>query len=123
RGNHLEPRGHFSIHRAAEVAVVLESAADVDQETFAHLAFEAPVHAEAVARAVDLIGRLETGEHLRAGFLGGAGRRGVEVDARPGAAVAELPGRFLPGVDPVLLPAKLAARHERHGAEAAHTPE
>src|SRR5205814_2187279 len=88
RGDHLEAGGYLAIHRAAEVAVVLESATDVEQDAFAHLAFEPPVHAEAVARAVDLIGRLEAREHLRAGIFRPARGGGVEVDSGPSLAVA-----------------------------------
>src|SRR2546422_6367767 len=60
---------------------------------FRSLALDTAVDADAVAAAVELVGRLEAGEHLGAGFLRPAGGGRVEIDARPAATVAELPGR------------------------------
>src|SRR5205823_12896336 len=117
RGNHLEPRGHFSIHRAAEVAVVLESAADVEQETFAHLALEPSVQAQAVARTVHLVRWLKPGEHLRAGTFRPARGGRVEVDSGATPAVAELPGGLFARLDVVLLAAELGSGDEGERAQ------
>src|SRR5207245_10635775 len=109
----IEAGGDLPVARAAAVAVALEPAADVHEEALAHLALETGVAADAVAAAVERVGRLEPREHLGTGFLRLAGRGRVEVDAAPAAAVAELPGRLVTGVDAVLLAPELAARHER----------
>src|SRR2546422_5816228 len=86
---------------------------------FRSLALDTAVDADAVAAAVELVGRLEAGEHLGAGFLRPAGGGRVEIDARPAATVAELPGRVLAGVDAVFLAPELTARHERERREPA----
>src|SRR5439155_11368790 len=104
-GDDLEPAGHLAVQGAAEVAVVFEPPADVEQHALAHLALEPAVHAEAGARPVHLVGRLEAWEHLGAGLLRRSVRHGVEVGAGRGPAVAQLPGGFLARVDAVLLTA------------------
>src|SRR5205823_3055970 len=90
---------------AAEVAVVLVAAAQVERHTVAQLALEAGVTADARARPVDLVGRLEAGESLSPGELGLAtwGRVGPQQ-----------PRRLVACLDPVSLKAELTSQHERH---------
>src|SRR5207247_6646133 len=119
----LEPAGHLPVERAAEVTVVFEPRADVEQHALAHLTLDPAVHAEAGARPVHLIGRLEAREHLGPGLLRRAVRHGVEIDAGRGPAGAQLPGGLFARLDAVLLTTELAARDECQGAQAPPGPE
>src|SRR5439155_23840520 len=96
------------VEGAADVAVLPEPADRVHEGALARLALEAGVDAHGGAIAVELVGRLDTGKHLSAGFLRRTGGRRLEVDARPRAAVAELPGRVLARVNAVFLASELA---------------
>src|SRR5439155_8377453 len=117
RGRELEPGSDLAVERAAEVAIALEASGHVHEETIGRLAFEPGVYTQAIAAAVELVGRLEPREYLGARFLRPARRGRVEVDARPAAPVAQLPRGLFAGVDAVLFPPKLTAGHEREGLE------
>src|SRR5207247_2513812 len=84
---------------------LLVAARDVDREPAADLVLEAAVDADVVARAIDLVARLEAGEHLRAREL----RLGRRAERRGAEAVR----RRVAGVDLIALDAELAAEHER----------
>ena len=81
------------------------------------MAFESGVHAQAIAAAVELVGRLKPREDLGPGLLRRPRAGRVEVHPRRVATVAELPGGLFAGVDAVLFPPELAASHEREGLE------
>src|SRR2546422_41487 len=81
----------FAVDCVPEVAVALEAPARVDEEPVGQLTLEPGVDAQAGTGAVHLVGRLESGEALRAGLLRSPARGGVVVDPRAAPAVAELP--------------------------------
>ena len=79
----LEPRRGLAVHRIAEIAEMFVTPGDLQGERLADVGIDFRVTGKAVARPVDRILRLETGEDLRA-------RRRAVRNVRP----ADIAGRM-----------------------------